>query len=273
MPHRLRLEKVLGADSEPLDGVGDTAPARVASPAVEAEDAAASVATGAEPPKIVSNTESTTLEDDGLGAAFGAAAALEPCARDAVAAGVAVAAAVWEGALPLRLAASTAASTIEDVRAGFDGFGGCVGTGAVVAIGPKEAVCAAGAVDAAVEAVRVGVSRLVSTPTGGRCCEAAGAAEAAAAAAVAAGVETRMETLSVVEEEDARCDGCPRCRMDSIGADEEADPATLLSATALDARDLLKSICGPSPSPLSITLTPPVASAPSCDALGNIGPS
>ena len=77
MPHRLRLEKVLGADSEPLEGVGDTAPARAASPAVEAEDAAASVATGAEPPKIVSNTESTTLEDDGLGAAFGAAAALE----------------------------------------------------------------------------------------------------------------------------------------------------------------------------------------------------
>ena len=73
--------------------------------------------------------------------------------------------------------------------------------------------------------------------------------------------------------------------MDSMGADgaEEADDAeqdaalaqevaaTFLSATALDARDLLKSSRGPSPSPLSITLTPPVASAPSRDALGNIG--
>jgi hypothetical protein len=135
---------------------------------VEAEDAVASVATGAEPPKIVSNTESTTLEDDGLGAAFGAAAALEPCARDAVAAGVAVAAAVWEGTLPLRLAASTAASTIEDVRTGADAavLDGCLdvavegGGRAVVTTGPTGAACAV------VDAIRVGVRTLVSTAAG-----------------------------------------------------------------------------------------------------------
>ena len=62
--------------------------------------------------------------------------------------------------------------------------------------------------------------------------------------------------------------------MDSIGADEADDveqdaalaqevAATFLSITVLDARDLLKSICGPS-SPAT-TLTPPVTN------IGNIG--
>ena len=68
--------------------------------------------------------------------------------------------------------------------------------------------------------------------------------------------------------------------MDSMGADgadgaddaeqdaalEQEVAATLLSATVLGARDLLKSSCGPSPS--SITLTPPVSNTRFWGAIG-----
>ena len=156
----MRLENVFGADSDPLEGVGDTAPGREASP----DDAEASVATGAEPPKIVSNTESTTLEEDCLGVAFGAAAGLGGWARDDAVADTDAGSETPD----LRLAASTAASTIEDVRTGADAavLDGCLdaavedGGRAVVATGPTGAACAV------VDAIRVGVRTLVSTAAG-----------------------------------------------------------------------------------------------------------